>query len=188
MLSLPPLMPGVVETGIFLQDNTVETKLGRMKAAWALHVRWEIHSVFHCGQQCQAFSSSWLITVFRQQSRNFLFPLKYLAESLLLSKMLLKPCVNPSVLNQIPVWVVLFLSNLQIGGLGLVSCYNSAAARQLLENTRHHPKRYYLLYSGGLFSTMLFLCGEKWHRLLCDYQSVMGWVWYMKMVSWTTSI
>lgn len=42
-----------------------------------------------------------------------------------------------------------------------------------MENTRHHPKRYYLLYSGGLFSTMLFLCGEKWHRLLCDYQSGM---------------
>lgn len=35
---------------------------------------------------------------------------------------------------------------------------------------------------------MLFLCGKKWHGLLCDYQSVMGWVWYVKMVSWTTSV
>lgn len=38
----------------------------------------------------------------------------------------------------------------------------AAAARQLLENTRRHPKRYYLLYSGGLFSTMQFLHGKKW--------------------------
>lgn len=35
---------------------------------------------------------------------------------------------------------------------------------------------------------MPFLCGKKWQRLLCDYQSVMGWVWYVKMVSWTTSV
>lgn len=130
-LTLPPLMPGVVETAIFLQNNTVETKLGRMKATWALHVRHELHTVFHRGQQCQAALSSWLISAFTQQSRNFLFPLKCLAESLLLSKMLLKHCVNHSVLNQIPVGAVLFLSNLQIGGFGLVSCNNCCSETTL---------------------------------------------------------
>lgn len=35
---------------------------------------------------------------------------------------------------------------------------------------------------------MLVLCGKKWYRLLCDYQNVMGWMWYVKMVSWPTSV
>lgn len=120
--SLPPWIPGVVGRGICLQGKAVEAKVAGMKANWATLVENEMHSLFHCGQQCQAILSSWFITAFRQQSRNFLFPLKCLAESLLLSKMLLKHCANHSVLNQIPVWVVLFLSNLQIGGFGFVSC------------------------------------------------------------------
>lgn len=129
--TLPPWIPGVVEKGICLQGKAVEAKLGRMKTNRAMLVKNKMHSLFHCGQQCQAILSSWFLTAFRQQSRNFLFPLKCLAESLLLSKVLLRHCVNHSVLNQIPVWVVLFLSNLQIGGFGLVSC-NSCCSETTL--------------------------------------------------------
>lgn len=115
---------------------------------------------FHYEQQCQATLSSWFITAFRQQKRNVLFPHSYLAESSLLSKMLLKHCAKHSILNQIPVWVVLFLSYSQIGGFGSVSCCSETKKK-----ARHHPKSYYLLCSGGLFSTMQFLYGKKWQRL-----------------------
>lgn len=65
-LTLPPWIPRVVETGICLEGKVVEAKVGRMKTNWAVLVKGKMHTLFLCGQQCQAILSPWFITAFRQ--------------------------------------------------------------------------------------------------------------------------
>lgn len=126
-----PWIPGVVETGICLQSKAVKAKLGRMMTNWARLVKNEVHSLIHWEQQRQAMLSSCFITALGQQSRIFSSPSDVWQKACFCLNFFLSTVQNHSVLNQIPVWVVLFLSNLQMRGFGLVSC-NSCCSETAL--------------------------------------------------------